>query len=327
MKKYIQFLIVLQFFGMTQLMAQPMPPDDSEGYTDQTFFRSDGIHLNNDVMDQDRHRRDRQREPNRNQQMGRSSMGFSIGANMYYSDTYNIYSLPIGYEGLDDWVFSCNIPLVIVEYQGTTDYSQYGLGDITLGVSYDFPQWNENFSINLSTEVALPTGKVDAMDGDQNVPLGSGSTLSYFNLALNQDWPKFSLHGNVGYGFFWYKADYTVPVGGVDTRYIMGKGWTLTNLIGAEYQLWDRFMATAKVYSSLNTETFVEERTPAHVINYEANDSLIASDLLLGGRIKLFNDTAFTLTCAIPVFTIFDEDLASPAPRKIGISAGISAFL
>ncbi|MCP4129907.1 MAG: hypothetical protein GY754_02715 [bacterium] len=179
--------------------------------------------------------------------------------------------------------------------------------------------------------LAFPTGAVDAVDGDQNVPLGAGAMASYFSLALSQQISIVRLFVDGGVGFYWYNADYEVELSGTTTQYIIDKAPTYYGLVGIEFTFFKMFMLSGKINYVYNGESQVEEPTAVDPApkTYPAGDYLVSSDLVFMVKFYIIEDLALYTSFLVPVYTKYSSSLSDSEveARTWGMSVGVSTFL
>ncbi|MCP4129908.1 MAG: hypothetical protein GY754_02720 [bacterium] len=114
----ILLVIAISIVSQSGLFAKPtINSQDTKGSADNTLFKSDSIHLDKHTQGEGTNLHKQRRRITTTPSM------FSLTAQMYYSEYYKIYSLPLGFYINDVFAINLTIPLVTVQFE--TDTAEY----------------------------------------------------------------------------------------------------------------------------------------------------------------------------------------------------------
>ncbi|MGB4268192.1 MAG: hypothetical protein WBK20_03315 [Spirochaetota bacterium] len=308
----ISLLIPITFLHAQEYV---MPEPENEGAAEVTMYKADTVVIdsiiNNDVV----------LMPHDLQELGKTT---SVGIATHYSDYTKIYSLPVSYTFWSKLKLEVTVPYVYREIKNTwsqTTSKANGLGDIKTGATYlySFSKYLESIT---SIAVTFPTGDAEKRVVDESsftstlIPLGNGSRSYSISQSFSYTIPDSSLrlYGSV-LGVVYENA--TINSSELDRGNVYG------GLAGLEYS-WESIKGFVKInYIDVKESKIQLSGTTSWS---EINDSVKASDVIVGVLYRVYSIIALKASLSIPVYTQYDKDLTDTPDRKWYINFSITSF-
>lgn len=320
-KPKLHFLLLLTIVisllvPITFLHAQEYVMPENEGATEVTMYKADTVVIDsiisNDVV----------LIPHDLLELGKTT---SVGIATHYSDYTKIYSLPVSYTLWSKLKLEVTIPYVYREiknkWTGVTSKAN-GLGDIKTGAAYLY-SFSKDFDSITSIAITFPTGDAEKKVVDEAsfsstlIPLGNGSRSYSISQSFSYSLPDspLRLYGSA-LGIMYENA--TINSNELDRGNVYGA------LAGFEYT-WEFIKGFVKInYIDVKESKIQLSGTTSWM---ELNDSVKASDVIVGALYRVYSIIALKASVSIPVYTQYDKDLTDTPDRKLYVNFSVTSFL